>query len=217
MKKKIFVIAVAACILVLSIASSTIAYFTDTEKYTNVFTAGNVAITLTAGNQTVDGSTLELTDKMIFPGQTIEKNVTITNTGTENAYVAAVITLSDTSGNLLSVVNADGSANNVPVAIATFLTKLGEDGYTKNVVVDNGTIVIYLVKNAALTANSGTTEVFENIVIPTSWNNAEITAFADTTIDVKAYATQTKGTGFGDAVSAVKTAFPDVFGSINFS
>ena len=46
MKKKIFGITLAVCLIVLSIASTTMAYFTDTDTKTNVFTAGNVDIML---------------------------------------------------------------------------------------------------------------------------------------------------------------------------
>ena len=47
MKKKIFAIALAAMLFALAIAGSSVAYFTDTEKATNVFTAGDVDIQLT--------------------------------------------------------------------------------------------------------------------------------------------------------------------------
>ena len=46
MKKKIFLFTLAACLIILSIAGSSLAYFTDTDAKTNVFTAGNVDITL---------------------------------------------------------------------------------------------------------------------------------------------------------------------------
>ena len=208
MKKKIFVVALAVCLLAVSIVGSSMAYFTDTEQYTNVFTAGKVDITLTvAGNGT---------DANIYPGQTISKNATITNVGSEDAYVAAIIKLTDTDGNLLSVVNKAGSDNNIPVAIEKFLTKLGADGYMKSIVVESGAITIYLIKDEKLVANSNGSMIFENIVIPTDWNHNEVNAFKDVTIDIKAYATQTKGTGFDIAESAIKTAFPAEFGSVTF-
>ena len=53
LKKKIFGIALVVGILVVSIVSSTMAYFTDTDSKTNVFTSGNVRITLNSDIFTV--------------------------------------------------------------------------------------------------------------------------------------------------------------------
>lgn len=223
MKKKIFIIALAACLAVLSVAGSSIAYFTDKEEYTNVFTAGNVAITLTAANETVDGTLLEQTNK-VYPGLTIEKNVTITNTGTEDAYVAAIITLTDGDGNLTTVINKTGDTNDqIPLAITEFLTNLGANGYEYTIVdiKDGETVIgykIYLIKTAMLVAGAAPTVVFEDIVIPTSWNHEEVNAFKDVKISVEAYATQTQGFAqANDAVYAIKAAFPDQFGDITFN
>lgn len=224
MKKKIFVVALAACLLILSVAGSSIAYFTDTAEYTNVFTAGNVNITLTAKGDDINNTNniLDIKDEGVYPSQIIEKNVTINNVGTENAYVAAIITLTDDNGDLATVINKDGTNNNIPVAIATFLGGLAPTGYKVNVadIVENNNVVgytIYLIKEEALTAQTGTAVLFEDIVIPADWDNDQMDAFEDLKIDVKAYATQTKGTGFDNAVSAIKTAFPAEFGSITFN
>ena len=81
MKKKIFMMTLAACLIVLSIVGTSLAYFTDTDAKTNVFTAGNVDIELT----------YDETDTRLYPGQTYEKVATIENVGTENAYVGLII------------------------------------------------------------------------------------------------------------------------------
>ena len=216
MKKKIFIITLAVCLAVLSIAGSSIAYFTDTEQYTNTFTAGNVSIKLTTNGETNNVEHFKVEGEYVYPGLTLDKDVTISNTGDEAAYVAAVITLTDNDGNLLSVINADGSNNDIPVAIAKFLTDLGEDGYKMNVVAQNGQLVIYLVREVALAARTGSSVVFSDIVIPASWDNDEIDAFEDVKIEVKAYATQVVGMTNG-AVQAIQTVFPEVFGGINFN
>ena len=44
MKKKILMITVAALLIILSIAGTSMAYFTDTDEKTNTFTAGKVDI-----------------------------------------------------------------------------------------------------------------------------------------------------------------------------
>lgn len=197
MKKKIFIAALAICLVVVSIAGSSLAYFTDEKQYTNTFTAGNVEIKLTVNGTEVNESTFNTNNTEIYPGLTLKRDVTITNTGSEDAYVGAIITLTDTDGNLGSVIAETGGTDNIPVAITTFLTGIDASVYDMEVVsLTNGSVTIgyevYLVKKAAV-SKDGTAVVFKDIVIPTEWNNTEVAAFKDMTLDVKAYAVQTKG------------------------
>ena len=208
MKKKIFVVALAVCLLAVSIVGSSMAYFTDTEQYTNTFTIGNVAITLTAGGQTVDGQTLELADANVYPSNVLNKNVTITNTSANDAaYVGAIVTLQ----------NVDGRLGLTADTVKTFLTGGLMSDSTNNATVEvvddgNGTITIYVVANAAV-VKGGTALIFENIAIPAAWNNEQMGAFANLKLDVKAYATQTAGMTDG-ALKALQAAF-DAFDSLN--
>ncbi|MBE6690074.1 MAG: hypothetical protein E7590_02165 [Ruminococcaceae bacterium] len=209
MKKKVFIIALAVCLAVLSIAGSSIAYFTDTEQYTNVFTAGNVDISLTANGDTVNEATLSMTDDSVYPGQTIEKNVVITNTGSENAYVGAVITLTHADGkDINTIINKAGDTDSIPVAITALLTGLPTTGYDVRVS-DNG-LTIYVIKNDAIAKNE-TANVFEDVEIPTTWDNAEMAVFHNLKLSVVAYATQEAG--FSDAVTALQAAF-DAFDTL---
>ena len=228
MKKKIFAIALVVCVLALSIASASMAYFTDTEDYTNVFTAGNVDITLTANAEdftTADG-VVDL-DQYVYPGLTIENNVVITNVGSEDAYVGAIITISGEGlGTILGT--ADGT-NKIPVAISNFLTTLVTDGddYKVNVVAtekDANDVVteytVYIAKLALLNGERTATDnasavtsatLFTAVSFPTTWDNAQMASVDGLKVTVKAYATQTVGQGFTDAVSALTTAFPSTF------
>ena len=213
------------------------AYFTDTDKYTNVFTAGNVDIALTANDTVVDPTVdiLGETDQYVYPGQVVPNKVAITNIGTEDAYVAAIITLSTTSdkgviGDILGVTAGD---KQIPAAINQFLTDLvGEaDGYKVTVVAENNAegkaieYKIYIIKTAFLNGKRSATNnnsavtgatLFTTVTFPTTWDNAQMACVNGLHMDVKAYATQTVGTGFENAESAIKTAFPDVFGNIVF-
>ena len=216
MKKKIFVIALIACLAVLSVAGSSIAYFTDTEAYTNVFTAGDVDIALTANGQVVNESALSLTDNKVYPGQTIAKNVVITNTGSENAYVGAVITLTRGTNGTVSgdIITKEGdvaegaAANDIPVAVTKLITGLTKSGYDVRVA-DDG-LTIYVIKNEAI-ANGQTANVFTNVVIPASWDNAQMALFNNVKLNVTAYATQE--VGFDNAIEALQAAF-DAFDTL---
>ncbi len=69
MKRKILAIALVACMAIVAIAGASLAYFTDKDEATNIFTSGKVDITL---NEVFDADTAQL-----IPGLDIQKDVTI--------------------------------------------------------------------------------------------------------------------------------------------
>lgn len=86
-KNKITLLAVV--LLVLLLIGGIFAYFTDiTSTTTNVFTLGNVDITLTEPNwdYAQDGKT-------IMPGETVDKDPTITNAGNDDAFVFVQVSI----------------------------------------------------------------------------------------------------------------------------
>lgn len=184
MKKKIFMMTLAACLIVLSIVGTSLAYFTDTDAKTNVFTAGNVDIELT----------YDETDTRLYPGQTYEKVATIENVGSENAYVGLIIEVVtngfdlDTIQNVFTVDGADTTAYAQTA-----------EGYA-----------IYAVVNAALTVGNNAT-LTTNMAIPAAWN-AEMAAFNTLTVKVTAYATQTVGfNSDAPAKEALAASFPEAW------
>lgn len=85
MKKKILAMCLCVAMLAIAIVGGTLAYFTDTDAETNVFTTGNVAIDLIENFGDNNPETLE----KLMPGDqnAITKEVTVKNTGSESAYV----------------------------------------------------------------------------------------------------------------------------------
>lgn len=79
-KRKILLLASALCIVAILAVGSTLAYFTDTDKATNVFTVGNIDIELIEGFD-------EEGAKDIVPGLNVTKFVDVQNVGTNDAYV----------------------------------------------------------------------------------------------------------------------------------
>ena len=69
MKKKILAICLVICMAVVAVAGASLAYFTDTDRKTNVFTSGKVDITL--NENFIQGSQL-------IPGASVTKDVTVT-------------------------------------------------------------------------------------------------------------------------------------------
>ena len=76
-KRKIVLLAVALCMAAILGMGSTLAYLTDTETKANIFTVGNVDITL---NEVFD-------ENKLIPGIDVQKEITVTNVGSEEAYV----------------------------------------------------------------------------------------------------------------------------------
>lgn len=210
MKKKILLVTLIVCVLAMTIASTTIAYFTDTESAKNTFTMGDVDIKLFEYDNSgalVDTAnaterTLAYTNK--YPGETFKKHPTIQNVANDAAYVAAIITLGSGAG---ASVNTQFANND---ALKAFLSggalNAASDDYDIKIVRDTtvDTITIYIIATAPV-AKDGTVVLFEDIVIPAKWDKAEMTKFAAMTIDIQAYAVQTSG--FNSAEAAIKAAF----------
>ena len=107
-KKTVMLVAAIAMILCLAVGG-TLAYFTDTtETATNTFTMGNVDITLdeakvVAGDDGEYTATQERvtenTYNNLYPGQVLPKDPTVTNTGSQDAYVRVRVSFPVVSGN----------------------------------------------------------------------------------------------------------------------
>ena len=210
-KNKIFRIAMAALLVVLSIAGTSMAYFTDVEEETNVFTAGNVNIELSyVGNNEISG---------VYPGQVIKRHATVSNIGSEAAYVGAIISLTHASNNIADIVNPTGDEKDIPVKFTKFFTDLvsGDDYIVKYATAtpEYG-FVFYIIKKSALNGKTDITDsvvLFENLSIPTTWDNEQMDLFDGIKLNIKAYATQTQT--FENAEKAITTAFGDAWGGYN--
>ena len=229
MKKKILGVALVVCILVLSVASVTMAYFTDEKAMTNTFTVGNVAIKLdenvvkqdeTNGNYVANGTarTEQGFDipTSLFPMQNISKDPTITNTGSEDAFFGAVITIKNGAeadanadvASMLKIADDETGVNDKAVNISAFLVNLVSNGATVTYEKANGDLTITIVFNDAKETDDSVT-LFTSVQIASAWNNTEMANLADLEIVVNAYAVQTAG--FANAAEALAAAFPNVF------
>ncbi len=94
MKKKILSICLASVIAVIAVAGASVAYLTDTDQKDNVFTLGNVDIKL-------EEDFVNLSKLLPATGSAqngtlkngVQKDVKVTNIGTEDAYVRVHIAL----------------------------------------------------------------------------------------------------------------------------
>ena len=205
-KKKVFALALATCVIVLSIASSSIAYFTDTETYTNTFTSGKVDISLKVGDVTVNDTNHSVEDKAV-PGTTIERVTSISvNTGSEKAYLGAVITI--TGGTTLLTSNPSGDNGKI---YAANLFKNIQGSVTVEDVMTEGTHTGFVVRIVLANEYSAgdSSNVFGGISIPGTWDQGNIETFKNVRLDIVAYGVQSEGLASPDA--ALKAAFPAAF------
>lgn len=197
MKKKIFLIALAACLITLSVAGSSLAYFTDTDTKANVFTSGNVDIQLNM--EVYDPNNSETKTKM-YPGMDYDNYATIKNIGSEKAYVGAIIEVVLPSGlpNTLTVADVAGIFKNLDLAT------------TKYTATTNGYKFYVVIGELDTTA---TATVFEKVSIPAAWDHKEMAIFKDMTVNVTGYAVQT--VGLGSAETALTAAFTTDWAAYN--
>ncbi len=107
MKTRKLALAIAALALSFGIVAVTLAYFTDRDEATNVFTLGNIAVELHEDNglPDTDENYLEnddyrswLEEQTLLPGEAnkLPKRATIKNTGTNRIYVRARVLIPET-------------------------------------------------------------------------------------------------------------------------
>lgn len=190
MKKKILVISIVVCILVMSAASATLSYFTDYDYKDNSFTIGNVDIQV---NVDFNGA------GTVYPTKVIAENATIKNVGTESAYVGAVITF---------------TSNGDPIAVAQqWLSELMPDVTVNSLTVEGGVAKACIVYNEKLESGD-VIDVFDMIQIPGDWGNDEMASLAGLNVKVEGYAIQTAGLETLGSLGALKLGF-DAFDHIN--
>lgn len=239
--------AALAFVLLLSImlTGGTLAYFTDSREETSVFTAGNVYITLTEAEVKADavGNLVEdpSKDRMqgaelgaeeaikdygkIYPGQTIYKDPTITNTGDDGAWIAAKVVITDGRGDIhklmgyygvdaidIEVLLQGGLLDEyIHVGVWNGIQKVcHNDNYAMVQVADraNGVYEFYFFMLKA--AQKGDEIVlFDTMSIEPEWDNAQMRELVDLKIKVQAFAVQTFG--FESCFDAMKGAFATHF------
>jgi len=182
-------IAVAAILLIILLIGGLLAYFTDTDTATNVFTLGdNVDISLS------ETAWVPENGEGIHPGATVAKNPVITNdSSTTPAYVFAKVTVPCYDS------NADGNADD-----ALFTLNTIGSGWTlistSNVDTTNKTITYVYAYGSesemtALGANASTSAVFSSVTLKSTLTATQKATAGSTNIEVKAYGIQTDSLG----------------------
>lgn len=183
-KKTIISLCLVAAIALLAIGGATLAYFTDNESATNVFTVGNIDIELTEPNWEEP--------ETVLPGITYDKDPTVTNVGANDAWVRVNVTLSD-----YAAFKAAADAHQI-ADLTTVFAGFEDSKWTLagTPVVDTtaDTVTYSYYYNTILAVDANTGALFTSVTVPAAFNNEEMAALGDDfTIDVTADAIQAEG------------------------
>lgn len=231
------------CVFVLMLVGTTIAYFSDTRQASTTLTAGNVKIALSeaavmknsVGNWVEDPGKPRKFGRpeeslihdygRIYPGQTVFKDATVTNTGDEAEWIAAKVTLTDGAGNLAAIMGYDGY-DGIDIEVLLSGGLLDErihfgtwngipnvchnDRYAMIQVPHPGQgeyEFIFLMLQPVAAGES--VVLFEHMSFPQEWTNTEMQHLADLKIHVQAFGVQTFQ--LESCLRAMTAAFPEHF------
>lgn len=239
------------CIISAAVAltvSSSIALFTDGKESAAVFTVGDVYIELTeaavvangAGNLVEDttkdriagadisnsGASVIHNYGMIFPGQTIHKDPTLKNVGTNSAWVAFKVIFEDGVGDIHKIFAYSDEYDDIDIELILNGGLLDEkvhvgtwNGISDVCYNDNYAMIqasnhsqgkyefYFLMQKPLQTGES--VELFDKVVIDPSFGNVEMQEFRELKITVQAFAVQEFG--FTSCLDAMSAAFSDHF------
>lgn len=205
-KRKTLLVAMALSMVAILAAGATLAYFTAEDEVKNVFTMGNVDISLDEAPVVKTGDKWDADEnaarvktneyKDIYPGAVLPKDPTVHNDGSYEAYVRAKVVV---DFNKLAGLQADKVLFNGATKDAELLSIVDID--TANWTFDSyavdfesRTVTYTYTLNEALAADADA-KLFSKVTIPTALTNEEVEAYGlqNFTIDVLAEAIQTFG------------------------
>ena len=230
MKKKILALCLVVVLAVTAVTGATLAYFTDTDAQKNTFTTGNVKIDLWEDFGDNDENGIEHLVPAVGSAQAgtlkngIEKEVYVTNDGSEDAYVRVHIAIPsildnaqpdfDASKNVLhfnydSASVEDGKWNWSKTVDGT--TGSNWNSYTTTI--DSVSYNVYVVTyETALKKNDTTLDAIHQVYLDSETTNEDITKIKETLGDnwyIYVVAEGAQAEGFADAYEALNTSFGD--------
>lgn len=218
MKKKVISIALVIALIAV-IAVGSFAYFTDTKSANNVFTMGDVKITLDEAKVTHTGDKWTAGDERVtgneygsaYPGAVLPKDPTVHNNSADGngAYIRATVTITGGMNFLGSLYKGDAIVGEMPDAMYTrWFTKFvgGALGNGWSVVkmddasYASGDLIMVLKYDDVLAAGASTTAMFKELVIPADYdaNNGQGAYESFGTINVNVTADAIQANGFAD-------------------
>ena len=228
MKKKFLSLTLAIGLMATAAIGGTLAYFTDTDAQTNVFTTGNVAIDLYEdfgdnkdGIEELIPATGSAQNGTLKNG--IEKEVYVKNTGSEDAYVRVHIAIPQILDDGADTFNAAANVLHFNYAQES----IGEGKWDWSKAYDDGKYVgdwnyyttqiagiwynVYVVTHTGkLSSGYATVDAIHQVYLDSQTTNEDITAIKQVLGDqwkICVVAEGTQAEGFANAYEALNTAF----------
>lgn len=200
MKKKLTLVVTSLVLVAAMVIGGTLAYFTDTDTKTNVFTTGKVDITLNdefEQNSKLVPAVLDKETNEIL--NAVDKIVSVTNnTGSEEAYVRVHIAVPSSITNLIGLWN-DGAAN---WNWTDNDTRIDYTAAIDGVEYD----VVCLTYSEKLAANATTSNVFNWVVLDPDATNEDVEDL-NGRFNIEIFAEGCQAAGFPNAFAALEEAF----------
>lgn len=183
MKKKITAIFLCVALVAIAVVGASLAYFTDTKSAENTFTMGNVKITLDETNvNDPEGDRVTSNTYDVYPGLVVTKDPIVHNTGKNDAYVRAVVTI-ENGMNWLGLYNDNVWTAPQEAAFKALINNtLGEGWEIVDIAYDmsgpnhpTSDFVATLKYTQVLKANESTTAMFSQIAFPAKMTGNDVT------------------------------------------
>ena len=223
MKKKILALALVVVLAVTAVTGATLAYFTDTDENANVFTMGNIDITLDeAAVERVEDEWVEQDERVqenkyesVYPGAILPKDPTVHNVGSYGAYVRVKVTV--VNGMTMLPMYAEDDTLNDDLYNDCFMEMVGElgEGWTITdginaeealaaVMAGNTDATFVITYGEEVASNTDTTAVFEQITIPADWSqdDARLVSIQKTGFEINVVAEAIQADNFADVTAA---------------
>lgn len=228
MKKKILTLCLVVALAATAVIGSSLAYFTDTDAQKNTFTAGNVAIDLWEDFGDNDAEGIEKLLPATGSAQAgtlkngIEKEVYVTNEGSEDAYVRVHIAipaiLDDGDPNFNASANTlHWNFQNYGNGEWNWTKTAGSAGYAANdwnyytITIDNVAYNVYVATyETALVKDQTTTNAIHQVYLDSKTTNENIEgikAAIGENWHIYVAAEGAQKAGFDNAYEALNTAF----------
>lgn len=240
-KRQLLLSVTMLVLFILLLVGTTIAYFSDSRQIKNTMTVGNVEIELTeaavrrdstgqlvvdpAAPRVVGGDSTVQNYGYIYPGTIIQKDPTIRNVGSEDAWIAARIVVTDGQGDLHKVMGYD-TAPGIDIRMLLGGGLLDEaahvgrwngidnvrynDDYAMVQKADAvmGQYVFYLFLQNPFVSDDKVV-LFDRLAVPPEWSSEQMQELKELNICVEAYGVQTFD--LTSCYDAMTKAFPEQF------
>ncbi len=247
-KRLIFLELIVLLLAVVMFAQATWAYFSSQAKTSGTITSGSVKIVLyesavkrdSSGNLVEDNESAKIFGTstgtvhdhgVVFPGQNIFKNPTIQNTGTNDAYIAAKMTITDGDGDIHRVI---GFPDYDEIDVVTLFgggyfdspAHFGDWNGLHNVTYNDDFAMVQVPKRAEgqydvyffftkPIAHGESITVFDQMFFPSEFSSNEMKEFSELRVDIYGFGVQTFG--FETSFDAMLGALPEHFSDLAHS